>query len=253
MCQSAKTSIIAWVVAAIIAIIIISSGKPTGKWNGFFILTFILVQLLEFFIWHERSKLGLTTSASDALKEGSNSSRNGPSGETATRLILIALWLQPLVQTFMAYKYGNPEYKQPLLIITMAFFVMFIWSIVQASDQSEDFSSQPVVGCGETCDPDKPCPSGHLEWKRSKSSGFLGPSPASALYLFGLFFGLFFMQPGIFGLMLTILGGILACYSAKHTHAGESSSMWCMYAIFYAFLALVISFSRRSPKVTIRL
>ena len=142
MCQSAKTSIVAWVIAAVIALVIISSGKPTSKWNGYFILTFILVQLLEFFVWNEREREGLTSSAAEALKEGASSTRNAPSGEALTRLILIALWLQPLVQTFMAYKYGRSNYKPQLMVLTMCYLVLFLWSITQALNEDEKFDTR---------------------------------------------------------------------------------------------------------------
>ena len=248
MCQSAKTSLVAWVVAVVIALLIISTGKRVNKWNGYFILTFILVQFLEFMIWRERGREGLTTSASEALKEGPESKRNAPSSETFTRLILIALWLQPLVQTFMAYRHGNPKYKPQLLVATIAFFVMFIWSIVKATDYSEKFQSRPFVGCGDTCNIDGPCPGGHLQWTRSKTDGFVGPALSGYLYVFGLIFGLLFMTPGIFGVMQLILGLILLVYSSKQLHSEEKSSMWCIYAVFYAFLALIIAFSRKNLK-----
>lgn len=255
MCQSAKTSLVAWIVATVIALLIISTGKPSAKWNGYFILTFILVQLLEFFIWHERGEKGLSSSAEEALRHNKLSENmthqpspsNRPSGEVFTRLILIALWLQPLVQTFMAYKYGRKAYKPQLMVITMAFFVMFIWSIVQALNPKEKFESRPVVGCNGTCDPSKPCPGGHLEWIRSESKGFTGGNLASGLYLFGLMFGLLFMQPGLFSIILLGFGVVSMAYSRKQLNTGETSSMWCLYAIGYAFVALCMAFSRKAP------
>lgn len=241
MCQSAKTSIVAWLVAVIISLLLISKGKPSSKWNGYFILTFITVQLLEFMIWREREKIGLSTSASEAI-ENSDSETNAPSSETLTRLILIALWLQPLVQTFMAYRYGRPAYKPQLMVVTMAFFVMFIWSIVKALDDTDHFESKPYVNttCGDGF------ASGHLIWSRSKSKSFVGPPIAAPLYLFGLLFGLCFMQPGLFGIILATFGGLSALYTAKQYGGGQASSMWCLYAIGYAFVALIMAFSRRA-------
>uniref|UniRef100_A0A6C0CG89 Uncharacterized protein n=1 Tax=viral metagenome TaxID=1070528 RepID=A0A6C0CG89_9ZZZZ len=242
MCQSAQTSLVAFVVATLIALLVITRGKKNGIWNGCFILAFISIQLLEFFIWWNRRKEGLTDSAEEALKEG-DGPRNGPSGEALTRLILIALWLQPLVQTFMAYKYGQPRFKSQLLVLTMAYFVMFIWSIVRATDSKRSFSTHPVTGqCGE----------GHLVWTTrgqnetyEESLGtFVGPGPASLIYGFGLIFGLLFMRPTKFGIMLLVLGGIMLTYNAKNYRTGESSSMWCLWAIFYAFLALIMVYSR---------
>lgn len=243
MCQSAQTSLIAFTVASLIALLIITKGKRSGIWNGYFILTFIVVQLLEFFIWWERRKEGLTKTAEEAVQEG-DGVRNGPSGEVFTRLILIALWLQPLVQTGMAYKYGQPRFKSQLLVLTMAYFVMFIWAILRATDSERDFSSHPVTGtCGE----------GHLVWDSSfpdsQQESFVGPGPAGLVYGFGLVFGLFFMRPTMFGVMLAVLGGVMLTYSAKNYRTGESSSMWCLYAIFYAFLALIMAFSRRDEEV----
>lgn len=249
MCQSAQTSLVAFVVAVLIALLVIAKGKKNGIWNGCFILVFILVQLLEFFIWWNRHKEGLTDSAEEAKKLQSDDPRNASdtslTGETLTRLILIALWLQPLVQTFMAYKYGQPRFKSQLLVLTMTYFVMFIWSIVRAADSKRSFATHPVTGtCGE----------GHLVWTSEKPSedgqsspvSFVGPGPASLIYGFGLVFGLLFMRPTKLGLMLAVLGGIMLTYVAKNYRTGESSSMWCLFAIFYAFLALIMAHSRES-------
>jgi hypothetical protein len=162
---------------------------------------------------------------------------------------LIALWLQPLAQTFMAYKYGQ-GYKKQLLIATMVYFVMVIYAITQALDKNATFTAQPQVGCSHsdsTCSMDgTPCKFGHLLWKRSNSKAFLGPDPSAQLYMFGLFFGLFFMKPKLFGIMLTVLGGIMVIYSAKENGRYQMSSMWCLYAIFYAFLAVMMAYSRRN-------
>jgi hypothetical protein len=228
--------LVAWTIAAIISVLVITKGRKNGIWAGFFILSFILIQLLEFFIWWNRQAEGLTSSAAEAVEEG-DGVRNRPSGEVFTRLILIALWLQPLVQTFMAYRYGNPNFKKHLLVATMAYFVMFIWSILQATDPSVKFSSAPVTGT---------CGHGHLAWRREGKGSFAGPHPASFLYGFGLAFGLLFVQPTVFGISFLVLGAVMLTYSAKNFRTGEASSMWCIYAIFYAFLALLIAFSRRS-------
>jgi hypothetical protein len=245
MCQSAQTSLVAFVVAALIALLVITKGKKNGIWNGCFILAFILIQLLEFFVWWNRRKEDLTDSAEEAKKLQSDDPRNKPSGEVLTRLLLIALWLQPLVQTFMAYKYGQPRFKSQLLVLTMAYFVMFIWSIVRATDPKRSFSTHPVTeNCGE----------GHLVWKtrgqneteQEALGTFVGSSPAALIYGFGLVFGLLFMRPTKFGIMLAVLGGIMMVYVAKNYRSGESSSMWCLYAIFYAFLALIMAYSRES-------
>ncbi len=245
MCQSAKTSLVAWFVAATIAVLLISSGKGTSKWNGWFILTFILIQLIEFFIWTERKNEGLTSSAQEALEAGCDAPKNKGSSEALTRLIFIALWLQPLIQTYMAYKYGNQKYKKQLMVITIAYFVIFIWALWKAVDSKDEFESVPVVDC--SCGK-KACAMGHLQWQRhkkeGKSAGFLGPEWAGALYVFGLGFGLLFMKPKMFSYILLVTGGILIVYTKREHHKEEFASMWCIYAVLYAFVALVISYSR---------
>lgn len=235
MCQSAQTSIVAWAVVTIIALLIITKGRKNGIWNGFFILAFILVQLLEFFIWWQRRKEGLSSSAEEAKQAGPESPENAPSGEAFVRLLLIALWLQPLVQTFMAYRYGNQKYRKQMFALTMVYFILFIWAIIQALDRNNKFQAQPG-------------PDGHLTWSRPGKKGFVGPTPLAVIYFCGLAVGLLFMQPALFGIMLTVLGGIMFAYSAKNYGGGQFSSMWCLYATFYAFLALIMAFSTKVPR-----
>jgi hypothetical protein len=236
MCQSAKTSLVAWLIAVVIAMIILTTGKKNAKWNAFFILTFITVQLLEFFIWHFRKVDGLSATADDARKAGCDSDKNESSSDGIVRLILIALWLQPLMQTYMAYKYGS-GYKPQLMIIVMVYFVMFIWSITQALDTNTTFTATPVT-CAENAN-------GHLFWERSNSKSFIGPGPAGPLYLFGMLFGLLFMQPKLFGIIMIFIGAGTAFYSAKGHAKGEFASMWCLFAILYAIVAYMMAYSRR--------
>lgn len=236
MCQSAKTSLVAWLVAVVISMIILTTGKKNAKWNAFFILTFITIQILEFFVWHFRKQEGLSSSADEARRSGCGSDKNIGSGDSMVRLILIALWLQPLIQTYMAYKYGS-GYKPQLMVITIVYFVMVIWSITQAFDSKAEFKAIPIV-CAEGSN-------GHLLWNRSNSpTSFIGPGPAGYLYIFGLFFGLFFMQPKLFGLVLTVFGGVMVTYTSKAYARGEISSMWCLFAVFYAVVAYIMAYSR---------
>lgn len=238
MCQSANTSIVAWLVAVVIAMLMLTTGKKNAKWNAFFILTFIAIQLLEFFVWRGRKGARLSTSATEATLAGCGSEKNQGSGDGLVRLILIGLWLQPLVQTYMGYKYGS-GYKPQLLIITIVYFVMFLWSITEALDTDAEFKATPVT-CLEKS-------TGHLTWHRSNSpTGFVGPGPAAHLYLLGLFLGLFFMTPTLFGIILTVVGGVMVGLTAKFTGRGEFASMWCLYAIFYAIVAFIMAHSRRA-------
>jgi hypothetical protein len=135
----------------------------------------------------------------------------------------------------MAYRYGNQNYSKQFLVLTMAYFVLFIWSIIQATDNNAKFQSRPGAD-------------GHLQWSRPGKVGFVGSNPAGFVYVFGLAFGLFFMLPSLFGFMLVGLGGLLVILSAKNHQGGSFASMWCLYATLYAFLALIMAFSTKVPK-----
>ena len=244
MCKSGPTSLVAWGIAAVIAVHVIGRGKKFDKMAGYFILVYITVQLLEFFVWVERKRNGLSASADEALDlaaEACNHEKNEPSGEFWTRLIFIALWLQPLAQMYLAYKYGR-GYKKQLLVLTMVYFILFIWAIVQATDPNSTWFSQP----GTECNSQDKCAGGHLLWYRSDNKdGFVGP--AAGLYLFGLFFGLLFMEPKQYGWLLIAFGGLLAIYSARNFASKEFSTMWCIYAVFWAFLVLIMSYGTKVP------
>lgn len=235
MCKSGPVSLVAYGVAAVIAIHVISRGKAFDKATGYFILVYITIQLLEFFIWVERERLGLSKSADEAMLQPDSQS-NAKSSEFWTRLIFVALWLQPLAQTYLAYRFGDTRYSKQLAVVTIAYFALFIWAVAKATDTNVEFSSQPEVADA--------CAKGHLWWSRgTNKDGFLGP--AAWLYLFGLFFGLLFIQPKLYGKILIGFGLILAIYSSRNFSTREFSSMWCIYAVLWAVLVLIMSYGSR--------
>jgi len=169
----------------------------------------------------------------------------------------------------LAYKYGR-TIKGPLMVMTIAYFVMFIWSIIYATDPKKTYSSQPYLGeeinpapevmasyfsveqaigmcTGQFsgCMDNKPA-GGHLLWNSSDESGFLGGPLASGLYLFGLLFGLLCMDPKLWGWILVGFAILLILYT-KSMHTGaEFSSMWCLYSVLWAFMVLLLSYSTRT-------
>lgn len=245
MCKSGPTSLIAYGIAAVIAVHVIGRGKRFDKFAGYFILVYITVQLLEFFIWVERERQGLSKSADEAMELAETECghpKNEGSSEFWTRLIYIALWAQPLAQMYLAYKYGR-GYKKQLGILSVVYLILFIWAIVKATNPNTEWKSQP----GTECSTKDHCAGGHLVWLRSDRDDFMGPGLLAGLYLFGLFFGLLFMEPKQYGWMLIVFGGVLALYSAKNFGKQEFSSMWCLYAVFWAFLVLAMSYATKVP------
>ena len=246
MCKNEQVSLTSFLVAGIIGLYLITVDQNSIKALGYFLLTFILIQLLEFFIWNERKHQGLSHDASDALiyaKTGDPCDKNAPSSEFLTSLIVIALWLQPLVQTYMAYKYGRDTIFTPLIVIFLTIYaIIFIYSILRAFGGGVVFSAQPYTGIGKTgMDEDGTSAGGHLHWMAS-DGGILGGGPLTHLYLFGLFFGLLFTVPAYYGWIVIVYGLAVLTYALTQHARQEVGSMWCLYAVGLAFILLIMSF-----------
>ena len=241
MCRSATVSVVAWSATALIATYVIIRNKPNGRWQGLFVLAFVLIQIIEAAIWSNR------TDNPDCPKCVGNSCNTDKDGEPIdknydelfTRLILIALFLQPLVQTFGAWKYGNfsgkygKMWKSIILIFAIVFFVLLLYAIFKSSDKEADFETTKG-------------PNGHLQWSRTNSEGgFVGPGWILGIYLIGLGLGLLFMKPRTHGLILLGFGFITLWWSAKQSEDSELGSLWCFYAVLYAVLVLILTESTR--------
>jgi len=246
MCKNEQVSLTSFLVAGIIGLYLITVDQKSIKALGYFLLTFILIQLLEFFIWNNRRNQGLSYDASDALaygKKGDPCNLNAPSSEFLTSLIVIALWLQPLVQTYMAYKYGRETIFRPLIIMFLAIYaITFIYAIFRALSTNIIFSSQPYTGVGKSgIDGNGTQAGGHLHWMAS-DGGILGGGPLPYLYLFGLFFGLLFTVPAYYGWIVIVYGIITVTYALTQHAIQEVGSMWCLYAVGLSFILLIMSF-----------
>lgn len=249
MCHNAETSIVAFIIAAIIALIVISTNNhKSAKALGFFLLTYILIQLLEFFIWRDRQRKGLSASASEALalaKIGDPEGKNAADSETLTKLITIALWLQPLAQIYLAKRYGRKtRWGNVLTFLLVVYAALFLWAIVKVLDTEEgDYSSQPHVGVGNTgIGEDGKEARGHLQW--NTPNGALGGGILTGVYLFGLFFGLLFTDPKWHGWIIIILGLALLFFSIARHSGAEVGSLWCFYSVILAIVIFFLAISK---------
>ncbi len=197
MCFSAPSSLLAWGFANAIAFYLWQRNKNYDRWNAAFIFTFTLIQLLEAGLWSTDSK---------------------DTNQVLTSIIMVALVAQPLVQSYMGWKYT----KQPTLqIMTYIFIGLLIWGIFKTV--SEKFQSH--VG-----------PNGHLMWESDGQGHIL--QPFTWLYFLGLFIPLLYM--GSKGLPLIAIGIATLVYSWMSTKGKEFGSMWCFTSVAYALVALFV-------------
>jgi hypothetical protein len=197
MCYSTQASITAWIISVIIGIYLWKRDHKYDRWNAGFIWSFSAIQLWEAGIW--------------------SSSNN----EIYLRLILITLMLQPLAQTFGAWKTTSSQFLE---IMVGIYILLFLYTIYRSL--TEHFS----VSIG---------PSGHLIWDSNKGSFLSGEYPIiSGLYLVGLILGLFWALPT--SIPLIIIGISTMLWSLSKVSSREFGSYWCYISVLYSMVALLI-------------
>lgn len=207
MCYSSQVSFTVWVVVLIVSALLLIRGRPNDKWNAMFILCFTIIQLLEGLIW-SRMDRNITTGIA-----------------TITAIILIALWSQPLVQTYMGYRTTGSKI---LYYGTILFVALLGYAIYRAV--TGNFTT--IVG-----------PNGHLVWIDKNNKSFLSSDKTKFLtifYLMGLLGPLLFMK-GIWQKTALIGYGLATLlYSIyNYSNTEEMSSMWCFIACGYSLVALI--------------
>lgn len=207
MCFDVQSSLLAWSLTYSISVYLYFRNKGYDRWNAGFIMSFSTIQLLEAGIW--------TTLGNDKKPE---------LNDILTRLVLLTLTIQPLVQSYMGYQYTKADI---LALMTWIFIGILIWSLYRlCTSKSGQFST--IAG-----------PNGHLVWSDAKSSNFLGGTWIVIAYLMGLFVPLFFMRERR-GAPLIVIGIITAIFSLMVVSKNELSSYWCYTTVLYAISALFL-------------
>lgn len=201
MCYNTQSSLIAWVLANSIALFLFYRNRNYDRWNAGFIATFSMIQLLEGGIW---------------------ATKNKEINTLLTQLILIVLLMQPLIQSYLGWKYTQ---KNTLYFLTMIYLVILMYGIFRIYSKGSEFYTKPGDG-------------GHLIWHADKGS-FMGSWLIGGLYLLGLFVPLLFAKNGK-GIPLLVIGILTALYSLMIAKKGEFSSLWCNYAVIYAVVAVIV-------------
>jgi len=195
-------------------VILYKRNKGSDRHIAIFSAVFVTIQLLEFFAWLSLEK------------------KDRKLNDLVTRLILIALWAQPLVNTYMASKGVNSW----LLIIGLVGFIFFFASSMITVSKPGEFRTSKGPNC-------------HLTWSRVENGKekFIGEGgfmsnfpPASFIYLAGLFVPFLFIKPMSRGIKLAVIGalslGIARLFSSKK----EVGSFWCWAAGIFTLSAIFI-------------
>lgn len=209
MCFDKQSSFLAWSLSCSIAFYLYKRDRGYDKWNAGFIISFATIQLIESGLW-------LTV-------ENDNKGINS----LLTKIILLTLVSQPLVQTYLGYKYTKSDI---LGILSFVFAGIMLWSILRVvKSPNSDFSS--TVG-----------PNGHLVWEDSSNkSNFMGNSFVGIMYLLGLFIPLMIgMQYRSKEVFLIAVGICTAIYSLLYAGPKQFNSYWCFTAVAYSIAAIFV-------------
>lgn len=206
MCYDQKTSLLAFIAAWTISLYLIYRNRNFDRWNAAFIMTFSTIQFLEFGVW------------------GSIYTNDIRINRTLTVLIIIALTLQPLVQSLNIPNSDSP--KKLLVFVYAAILGYTAYRVYNVDD-----GSNPKGGIYTTVGP-----TNHLVW--NAPGGIFGGWLIDALYMIGLFLPLIYQ--GFHGLPIFIVGMATLFYSIYNSTSGEVGSLWCISSISLAFVALLI-------------
>jgi hypothetical protein len=219
MCYDLESSLYAWVLATFISLYLFYRNKNYDRWNAAFIVTFSTIQLLEAGIWWTQS----------------NGEKN-PTNQILTKLVLLTLLAQPLVQTYMGSIYTKSD---TLKFLSYIFMGIFLWGLyrVGTAKPGEFYTSENSKG--------------RLTWNDSKNSGvnqdiagILGGNyillsiTVLLLYFIGISIPLVFAKD-YRGLPLLITVIMTALYSLS-LKEGAFGSLWCFYAVIYAVVAIFV-------------
>lgn len=206
MCYDTKSSLIAWIIAVVISLFLIHRNRSYDRWNAGFILVFSSIQLFEGGLW---------------------STKNQSINSFITKIILVFLLLQPLMQTYLGAKYTKSNFLHMMIYIYFAIILYGLYRVVTSS------KGEFYTNTGE---------GGHLIWndKKHPNSFLSGGIPLiGILYFIGLFLPLMFAEK-YKGIPLLLIGLLTLCYSLTKAKKGEFSSLWCYYSVIYAVVALFV-------------
>lgn len=209
---------VTYIIVIVMVIILVRRNYGADRHLALFSAVFVTIQLMEFFAW-------LSLERKDRKLNG-----------LVTRLILIFLWMQPLINSYMAFKgisgttKGGQASKYLMLTCVIVFGVLLLAAVVTAFGKD---TFETVKG-----------PNCHLVWRRNVSDSpgtFMGNFPVmGGLYIIGLGLPLLFIKPFKKGLALAFLGLVLMLIAKKFSAKEEAGSWWCWVAAIFTLAALAL-------------
>ena len=214
MCWNEQVSFLSYIIIVIVVIVILQQNpSPNVRWQSYFLLTVVTIQLLEGFLWI------------------SIKNENDKFNAAVTAIVLLALWAQPLVNSYLGYKIGSTSSMGHTILYftTILFAVLFLYNLYIVTFANIDFITETTESC-------------HLNWQRSDTGTFPGSvGILPAFYIAGLLLPLLLMLPRREGLIFFTAGLItLGLASYRYGQDGSFSSMWCFLAILYA-IAIILA------------
>jgi len=247
MCWNEQVSFLTFTIVIIIILIIIQQDPSDNvRWQCYFVIAFITIQLLEGFLWISIKR------------------HNNKLNALITSFVLLALWIQPLVQCYFGYKLGTMDKVQKtiLLVGSVIFGVLIIYMCFRVLRGRERFLTVTTNSCHlnwmaypangkmpstRNCNSSKTFPKTKL-----MSSSFMSDIPLlPILYIAGLLVPLLFILPRKQGIILATVGFItliVALYFNRKD--GSFSSLWCFLAIFYVLTLIYIHIFCKEDKQT---
>lgn len=209
MCYSFESSLNNWfvILLVIVVLIVTDDERKLKTWIALFSLIIAQIQLIEAMIW---SELGHKNKNQERLSQ-------------LVKYIVLLLWVQPLIQCFLAFYVTN---NVLLLYLTFLYFLIFLYQIKVTQTDKFDV---------------KKGKNGHLVWLRYRNNreiNITGSKILGLIYLFGFTFPVIFFPNKVVraGLILFIL--IILFYAYRL--GNEFSSILCYYALFSPLLGFLL-------------
>jgi hypothetical protein len=190
MCYSAEVSLGTFTFVALGAAFLWMRDKPLDRAIGLLLLSVALMQLVEFFLW--------------------KNVECGPANTFWTRMLPIALLLQPLLCLFIAWQFKAgwaPFYKE-FFFITLLLCIPLVWQFWTSLDSCTTLDEH-----------------GHLVWPKTLFT--LSPL-AYWLYWFGTVYVFATLKDTPFS-VLTILFYSMSSNTSKLFYPKSWPSIWCHF------------------------
>lgn len=205
MCYSAESSLISFLIGGTGSLYLLNSKNNTNKHIGLFLLSVVLIQLLEFLMWIDQ-KCGILNSI-------------------ATRSITLVLTLQLYVIFLGGYLYDTLIIPKKILkILLIPLTILFIY-----------MSSHSYFDKRKWCS--KPNSDGSLLWANREDTHII----FSYIY-YAVFTIMPFLVKELWKGLLILILGLISFLLTRYESSGTSNSRWCYYSAFTPLIFVILDY-----------